>query len=137
MSGAARQAQGPATFTMGRDWVVTSASVAALPRMLPSLNRSVWDTWPAAEPLYRPLYERAWADGHADGLVFFNGTLVDIHATVIGDQLDVGYVELAHIDPTTVPTLIESLREIRHLCRDHASLPPAPPPRLAPLQVVR
>ena len=119
---------------MTRDWVVESASVAALRWMAPSVGRCLWDVWPASEPIFRPIYEQAWDTGRGEGIGFFMGVLVELNVTQIGDKLDVAYVELGHLDVTSCESLADSLIHLRRLCRERQpqDLPPLP----APLRVV-
>lgn len=128
-------AQGLAHFTMSRDWVILRASLSAMPWITPAVGQRIWDIWPAAEPVFRPIHERAWRDGYAYGREFFLGVLYDVQASVVGDELRVMYDEIFHVDVTTPETVAESLAAMIHLCRGPGH-PETPPPHPAPLRVV-
>lgn len=124
-----------AGFVVNRDWTVLSCTPAAMPWLAASLGLHLWKAWPNAEPIFRPIYERAWRDGSARGREFFAGALVEVEATVVGDRLVIHFEERDHLDVTSPQSVVESLTRILALARGQE-----PDPALAraevPLRVV-
>jgi hypothetical protein len=125
-----------AHFSFDRSWIVTTCNVGAAPWLAAAVGRNLWQTWPLAEPLFRPGYEQAWREGEAHFAQFFTGYMFDVHAVRSDDGrlLRVSFLEADMLDVTSVSTVIESLSRMRH--RLEAQGPAGrPPPRPALRQV--
>lgn len=132
---AGRGAVATARFMVDRDYNVVWANAVATPWMGSALHRNLWDAWPHAEPIFRPIHEHAWATGEASALAFYNGALYDISARAAADdKLIVSYVLQDSLDITSLRAVIESLRRMRQAV---AQAPvPEPHPRPPLLRIV-
>jgi hypothetical protein len=103
----------------------------AAPWFRAAVNRSLWATWPDAEPVFGPIHEKARREGHAHQLAFFNGALFEVDAVMSGDLLTVTFAEVDHMDLTTLASVVASLLRMKDLVdRANAPVPPRPPRRL-------
>lgn len=95
-------------FTVSEDYVVnTTSPSAALARR--GRGQSMWETWPGSEEVFKPIYEAARRDGHAEAIVMHEGNVTHMDITAIARGYLVQYLILDVIDVTTTASLAASL----------------------------
>ncbi len=89
-------------FTLDRDWTITDCGDGIPGVVAQTIGKSLWDSFPGSEPLFRPVYERAWETGCASETVYWNDTITNVHAMLRGDVLcvTVDYLTVAGLRAT-------------------------------------
>jgi len=54
-----------------------------------ALGEVVWERWPDAAPIFKPVYDQARREGFAYKVVEYRGLLVEIHCTSVDNLLHV------------------------------------------------
>jgi hypothetical protein len=74
-------------FTLDREWTITACGERTIATVAGFVHQNLWDAYPGAEPVFRPVYERAWEQGRSAGIVHWNDTLTDLHCFKRGREL--------------------------------------------------
>ncbi len=83
-----------------RNWTITRDG--GHPTTRPAVGMNVWQAFPGSEPIFRPVYEAAWENGHASGTVLWNDTIIELLVMRRDDELCVSfrYLTLANLEET-------------------------------------
>jgi hypothetical protein len=120
-------------FTIDRDYRIVSADTRR--RVLEAnIGRLLWDAYPESIEVWKPMYDRGWAEGHATGAGFVFGRLYRAECAAEDDELMIRFREIAVLDATTMSSLCLSLVVIQEAltAAPESSAIERPPLRLVP-----
>lgn len=102
-------------FTVDRNYKIVNAS-HTYRAVHQRRGLILWDTFPGSRDVYEAVYEKCWAEGSVDQVVFGAGHLVRVIGTVASEnEMLIEWETLAEIDVTTLASLQLSLAQIQCL----------------------
>jgi hypothetical protein len=123
----------PDWFTTTDDFVVETTSVTAS-SIRRYQGRVLWDAWPDSEEVFKPIYEAARRDGHADAITMYGGDVSHTDVTKLAHGYLVQYAVIDVIDTTTTAALAASLARYEALLSGRSPgqecVPPGPEGRV-------
>lgn len=78
-------------LTISRDWVIADCGDGVPAIIEQSIGMTVWEAFPNSETVFRPIYDKAWRDGMAAGLTYYNNVLAEILVFLRDDHLLVSF----------------------------------------------
>ena len=104
---------------LDEDYRIVGVGSAAAAGFGPLAGRLLWECFPGSESLFKPHYERARRTGEPVEFVqFYEGTVARIRAVPTGDQLELYWERLHHLDTLTLDGLRSSIAEAIGLLDD-------------------